>query len=316
MSNTSRIPTLKDNDNLLSTPKQKAAALNRQYQSVFTEESPGDITTKEDGLITLMANILFTKEGVEKLLKNIDPIKASGPDNISTKILKETDTEVAPPLAIIFQHTYDTGQVPNDWRNANITAIFKKGSKVYPSTYRPMSLTNVVCKIMEHIIFSQVMKHLNDNNILVHYHHGFRSGHSCETQLLTTIEDISRTLDMGKQVDMMILDFSKAFDTVPHRRLLMKLDHDGIRDHTHEWIRQWLTTRKQRVVLDGEASSEVHVDLGPLMYLLYVNDIGEGVNSEVKLFADDCLLYRTIASESDTKQLQEDLSKMTEWSNK
>ena len=98
---------------------------------------------------------------------------------------------------------------------------------------------------------------------------------------------------------MMILDFSKAFDTVPHRRLLMKLDHYGIRDHTHEWIRQWLTTRKQRVVLDGEASSEVHVDsgvpqgtvLGPLMFLLYVNDIGEGVNSEVKLFADDCLLY-------------------------
>ena len=102
------------------------------------------------------------------------------------------------------------------------------------------------------------------------------------------------------------------------------VDHYGIRDHTYEWIRQWLTTRKQRVVLDGEASSEVHVDsvvpqgtvLGPLMFLLYVNDIGEGVNSEVKLFADDCLLYRTIESESDTKQLQEELSKMTEWSKK
>ena len=95
-SNTSRIPTLKENDNLLSTPKQKAAALNRQYQSVFTEEPPGDIPTKEDGLITPMANILFTKEGVEKLLKNLDPTKASGPDNISTRILKETATEVAP----------------------------------------------------------------------------------------------------------------------------------------------------------------------------------------------------------------------------
>ena len=102
------------------------------------------------------------------------------------------------------------------------------------------------------------------------------------------------------------------------------VDHYGIRDHTYEWIRQWLTTRKQRVVLDGEASSEVHVDsvvpqgtvLGPLMFLLYANDIGEGVNSEVKLFADDCLLYRTIESESDTKQLQEELSKMTEWSKK
>ena len=145
-----------------------------------------------------MANIIFTKEGVEKLLKNLDPTKASGPDNISTRILKETATEVAPCLAIILQHSYDTGQVPNDWRNANITAIFKKGSKVDPSNYRPVSLTSVVCKIMEHIIFSQVMKHLNDNNILVHYQHGFRSGHSCETQLLTTIEDISRTLDMRK----------------------------------------------------------------------------------------------------------------------
>jgi hypothetical protein len=154
-------------------------------------------------------------------LKNLDPTKASGSDNISTRILKETATEVAPCFAIIFQHSYDTAQVPNDWRNANITAIFKKGSKVDPSNYRPVSLTSVVCKIMEHIIFSQVVKHLNDNNILVHYQHGFRSGHSCETQLLTTIEDISRTLDMRKQVDMMILDLSKAFDTVPHRRLLM-----------------------------------------------------------------------------------------------
>jgi retron-type reverse transcriptase len=161
---------------------------------------------------------------------------------------------------------------------------------------------------MEHIIFSQVTKHLNNNNILVHYQHGFRSGHSCETQLLTTIEDISRTLDMRKQVDM-ILDFSKAFETVPHRRLLMKLDHYGIRDHTHEWIRQWLTTRRQSSSRWFKASSEVHVDsgvlqgtvLGPLIFLLYVNDI---VNSEVKLFADDCLLYRTIESESDTKQLE------------
>jgi len=119
---------------------------------------------------------------------------------------------------------------------------------------------------------------------------------------------------MRKQVDM-ILDFSKAFETVPHRRLLMKLDHYGIRDHTHEWIRQWLTTRKQSSSRWFKASSEVHVDsgvlqgtvLGPLMFLLFVNDIGEGVNSEVKLFADDCLLYRTIESESDTKQLQSGL---------
>ena len=138
------------------------------------------------------------------------------------------------------------------------------------------------------------------------------------------MEEISRALDNHHQIDMLILDFSKAFDTVPHQRLLGKIDHYGIRDHTKNWIKTWLTSRSQRVVVDGEASETIRVDsgvpqgtvLGPLMFLLYINDIGENISSNIKLFADDCLLFRKINKTEDTQALQEDLSKLGNWTGK
>ncbi|XP_021338874.1 uncharacterized protein LOC110440250 [Mizuhopecten yessoensis] len=105
-----------------------------------------------------------------------------------------------------------------------------------------------ICKVIEHIIYQQVMNHLNQNNILVNYQHGFRKGHSCERQLLQTVDEISRAMDNRKQVNVMILDFSKAFDTVPHRRLLEKLSHYGIQQETHGWIQHWLIPRDRREV--------------------------------------------------------------------
>ena len=138
------------------------------------------------------------------------------------------------------------------------------------------------------------------------------------------MEEISRALDNHHQIDMLILDFSKAFDTVPHQRLLGKIDHYGIRDHTKNWIKTWLTSRSQRVVVDGEASETIRVDsgvpqgtvLGPLMFLLYINDIGENISSNIKLFADDCLLFRKINKTKHTQALQEDLSKLGNWTGK
>ena len=152
--------------------------------------------------------------------------------------------------------------------------------------------------------------------------HGFRANHSCETQLLNTVEDLSQRLDRRKGTDLLILDFSKAFDTVPHRRLLHKMRHYGVTGRSNRWIGSWLCHRQQRVVHDGSASSHSpflsgvpqNTVLGPLMFLLYVNDIGNKVSPQttIKLFADDCLLYRTIDSVADATQLQQDLNSMVD----
>ena len=169
------------------------------------------------------------------------------------------------------------------------------------------------------------MDHLDSNDILVHFQHGFRQNHSCETQLLTTVEDLSYRLDKRKTIDLLILYFSKAFDTVPHRRLLHKLRHHGITGKNNKWIESWLCYRQQKVVLDGAVSTNSPVlsgvpqgtVLGSLMFLLYVNDMGSKISpqTEIKLFADDALLYRTINNPSDETQLQKDLDTMIEWSN-
>ena len=270
-----------------------------------------------------MMDMNITTKGVLKLLTGLKTNKAIGPDLVSTRFLKDNADEIAPIFTRLFQHTLASGEVPKDWQTTNVIAIYKKGPRSEPSNYRPVSLTCVGSKMLEHIIYHSVMEHLEQNNILVSNQHGFRSRHSCETQLLITIEDIASRINEKKQVDMLILDFSKAFDTVAHQRLIKKLDYYGIRNHTLQWINNWLTTRTQRVVVDGEASPRVYVKsgvpqgtvLGPLLFLLYINDITVGLKSDIRLFADECVLYRTINSPEDAAMLQYDLNTLVQWSN-
>ena len=205
------------------------------------------------------------------------------------------------------------------------SSFFKKGDKTNPANYKPVSLTCIACKSFEHIVFSQDMNHLDNHKILVEFQNGFRSGHSCEAHLLNTVVDLSRRTDRRQTTNLLILDFNKVFDTVPHRRLLHKLQHYWVTGKTNEWIKSWLCQCQQRVVLDRSTSSDSEVlscvpqgtNLGPLMFLLYFNDIGNTVSPQtsIKLFAGDCLLYRTINSASDEEQLQQDLNTMVEWSN-
>ena len=143
------------------------------------------------------------------------------------------------------------GELPSDWRKANVTCVFKKGDKHQPGNYRPISLTSVTCKLLEHIVCRHLCCHLENNNILSKLNHGFRSGHSCETQLLTTMNDILKPFDSGLQTDVAILDFSKAFDTVPHRKLMHKLENYGINGSIHKWISHFLMNRTMKVVLDA-----------------------------------------------------------------
>ena len=190
-----------------------------------------------------MPDIQFTVLGIEKLLRNLNPSKASGPDLVPARILKLASQEITPILCTIYQQSFNTGEVPQDWQKANVTAFFKKGDKTNPANYRPVSLTCIACKSMEHIVFSQIMNHLDNHKILAEFQHGFRSGHSCETQLLNTVEDLSRRIDGRQTTDLLIPDFSKAFDTVPHLKLLHKLQRYGVTGRTNEWIKSWLCQR-------------------------------------------------------------------------
>ena len=206
-----------------------------------------------------MPQILFTEKGVQKVLEGLKVHKAAGPDMINPRILKELAKSLAPTLTYIFQKSYETGTLPDDWRSANIVPVFKKGKKSLESNYRPISLTCVACKIMEHIITSNIMNYADSNAILYHLQHGFRSKRSCETQLLEFITDVVKNLKDRKQTDTLIMDFSKAFDKVGHARLIEKLKFYGITGKTNEWIKAFLMNRKQTVVLDGEKSYEAEV---------------------------------------------------------
>ena len=199
----------------------------------------------------------------------------------------------------------------------------KKGSRFKPENYRPVSLTVVISKMLEHIIVSQIMDHLDSQNILHENQHGFRAKRSCESQLLMTTDDISKSMNSGNQADMAILDFSKAFDKVSHERLSQKLKYYGIDGNTRTGINSFLTDRKQQVVVDNATSDIAWVTsgvpqrtvLGQTLFLIYINDIADNITSNIRLFADDCVLTRTINSTSDNITLQEDLNKLVHWSN-
>ena len=250
--------------------------------------------------------------------------KATGPDRIPAYILKHCAPILAPILQSIFTQSLTTASLPHDWLCANINPLFKTGDRTDPTNYRPISLTSIPCKILEHIIHKHIMNHLDANNILTDTQHGFRPKRSCESQLIVTHHDIAQQLDRRdtKQVDAIILDFAKAFDKVPHKRLTLKLQFYGITGPTLHWITAFLTNRTQRVLLDGSSSDPVPVSsgvpqgtvLGPLLFLLYINDLPLSTpNSTTRLFADDSLLYRRIKTIDDCRLLQHDLDALEQW---
>ena len=237
-------------------------------------------------------------------------------------MLKEASQSISHWLSFIFQQSYESNTTPTDWSNALVTAIFKKGNKSDPANYLPISLTCICCKIMEHVILSHMAKHLSLNNILIDQQHGFREKFSCETQLISAIHDWAKGINFRSQTDVILLDFSKAFDTVPHERLLVKLDFYGIRGKMLNWIRAFLTNRKQKVSVNGVLSSSRPVVsgvpqgsvLGPVLFLLFINDISNSIRSNLRLFADDCVLYKEVATQQDCQVLQQDLHLLSHWS--
>ena len=207
-----------------------------------------------------------------------------------------------------------------EWSLANICPLFKKSDRSLACNYRPVSLTCVPCKLLEHIVCSNIMAHLDEYKLLSDRQHAFRKGHSCETQLTTVISD----WDKSWTIDTFILDFEKAFDTPPHELLKSKLFSYGIGGKTLKWIDSFLCFRQQRVVVNRVKSDWAPVlsgvpqgtVLGPLLFSLYINDISSDIESEIRLFADDCVCYREIKDEKDTMKLQRDIDRLGSWARK
>ena len=266
----------------------------------------------------------MTPDVVYSKLANLNPAKASGPEGWPLSSLKECACELSIPLSILFVKSLDFSTLPTAWKEACVTPIFKKDDRHVVSNYRPISLTSPIVKILESIVKDQIQDHLNTNNLINPSQHGFTMGKCCTTQLLTAVNLWTQALEKGHSIDIIYFDFAKAFDSVPHVRLLTKLESYGLAGNLLGWLRSFLSGRKQKVVLNGQSSPWCNVlsgvpqgsVLGPLLFNIYINDIVQQVKSPVLQFADDLKMFRIINDASDYHQLQQDVNNLVAWANK
>ena len=314
--------------NIISQGFLMAEDLNGYFSSVFTKEDISSLPVADakfqGAKSDYLGPLVVTPELVARKIKAMKDNKSPGVDGIPPKLLMETVDQISIPLARVFNLSLKEGVVPFEWKEANIIPLFKKGSRNKSENYRPVSLTSVICKLLERLIKDHMVDFLVKHKLLNSSQHGFLKARSCLTNMLCFLEEITKWIDMGSPVDIIYLDFQKAFDKVPHQRLLLKLKAHGIGDSITDWIEQWLTDRRQRVVVDGEVSNWKSVlsgvpqgsVLGPILFLIYINDLDESITSNVLKFADDTKLFRKVNTDGDKQHLQNDLDRLVKWSEK
>jgi hypothetical protein len=314
------IPALDKGDGTRSNnPADAADVLASAFSSVFVSEPYGPLprcnVKSKDYSIT---DIIIEPANVAHELLKLDIFKSIGPDGVHPKLLKAlaVDKQFVGAVTELFRKCSDTGKLPSVWKSATVVALFKKGSKSDPLNYRPVSLTCILCKVYEKLIRSHIVNYIEDS--ISTQQHGFVRGKSCLSNLLETVDTILDILDSGAPVDLLYFDFSKAFDTVPHFRLLSKLESLGITGKVLEVIRDFISNRTMRVSVNGECSKIKQVlsgvpqgsVLGPLLFVLFINDLPDNIKNKVKLFADDLKL---VGNASNYSSIADDLAELENW---
>lgn len=305
---------------LTSSTLTSAEELADVFEAAYSLEPPRlpNVLTGCPG--TFLSEVEFTPDLVLKHLQQLNVSSSPGADGISARVLRCCASSLAKPLSILFDRSFSSHTLPNCWKTALITPIFKSGDKLNPKNYRPISLVPIAAKICERIILERVTQFALQNNLIPEEQHGFLPGRSVLTNLLLCVDEWSIMLDRGVPVDVIYLDFSRAFDRVPHKRLLLKLESLGIRGSLLQWIKSFLSDRSFRVrvgdslsttrpVLSGVPQGSV---LGPILFLLYTSDLPRTIRSHCSLFADDSKIFGNPLI--DPGVIQRDLDALYDWS--
>jgi len=294
----SRIPSLLVNDNNISDHHEKAELFAKVFKSHFTVDDGNNLRVNNKKCD--VENVCFSESVIIDALKNIKTNSPAGPDLINPYFVSKTIKAIAKPLSIIFKNSYSSGSVPYLWKLANVSPVYKKGPPNLVENYRPVSITCLTCRVMESIIRRQWIRILIDEKIISYEQFGFISEKSCETQLLDCLNKWCDLVDKGMKLHCIYFDLSRAFDTVPHSKLLNVLRSFGINNCLFDWIKSFLTERKFRVKIHNQFSEWYEVTsgvpqgsvLGPLLFLLYINDLPRHIKfSIIRLFADDIKLF-------------------------
>ena len=325
----STIPVLRDETGeLVEDPATKADVLQRQYVKVFSDPDQADIGKCLDGdgmpqgRSRGFSEFSFTEEDIVDALKELDPYSAAPDGDIPARILTSFKEQLAEPLCLFWSESLSSGCIPDPLKIQQITPIYKKGDRTDPANYRPVSLTSHVMKTFERVFRKNLVSYLEANELLSENQHGFRKKRSCMTQLLSHVEKIYESLNKDEEVDVIYLDFAKAFDKVDHQVLLAKLERYGIGGQALGWLREFLLNRKQAVVVEGQRSSLQTVlsgvpqgtVLGPVLFVLYINDLLDSIKSNNGLgFADDTKLIGAIKDALGSAALQEELNQVIKW---
>ena len=269
-----------------------------------------------------LLTVNFSIDDIAKILQNLDPNKAHGHDKISIHMPQSCGNSICKPLELIFKQSMESGSFLSEWKKRNVVPIHKKYDKQCLSNYCPVSLLPICVKIFERLIFNEMFKFFIENELISPDQSGFKPGDSCTNQLLAITHEIYKPFDKGFEVRGVFLDISKAFNKVWHEGLIFKLKRNGISNNLINLLCDFLKNRKQRVLLNGQVScwSDVKAGvpqgsiLGPLLFLIYINDLSEGLSSNAKLLADDTSLLSVIHdSNTSALELKNDLAKINRW---